>query len=273
MRNVKDYYMVVVCFLSVGSQFTSSIVLSTIDDSNTTSSVLPHVTCGKDYTRDPAYRMTSFTQVTTDDVIFTEQIIFSVSTASKLDCARVCARHLMCVTFTFIRLTSKGICKGHNDVMDVADSDVASPGKMYINTKALLCSQLGEGYTLQADWCIRPFNESLTADDATLTCSQHGDGHLTHLKTLEDVQLMDCIRAELGWRGYIWLGADDKQVEGEFRWSDGTLVLPDPPVTWILDDSESVSPQDCVGLHSSNVVVDRRCGDVHLAVFVCQIDM
>ncbi|KAK7102704.1 hypothetical protein V1264_020887 [Littorina saxatilis] len=220
--------------------------------------------------------VTSFSRVDADDVSFTTHALIEVHATSVRHCALECIRHETCVTFTF--MTSQGRCRGHNDVMSSADSRVSSPSaRSFVFAKALQCSQMDGGYSLQAGHCVRPFNVTISSDDAEQTCVQHGGGHLIHLKTAEELQLLECITEKMGWENKnIWVGANDKQVEWEFRWSDGTLLSANSAVSWRRGQPNDPPGQEkCVSVHPDKNLTDKPCDDSVriLPVFVCQIDM
>ncbi|KAK7102706.1 hypothetical protein V1264_020888 [Littorina saxatilis] len=223
--------------------------------------------------------MTSFTRANADDVSFTANVLFTVQTMSQVECGQECLRHETCVTFTFV--TSEGFCRGHNDVMSLVDSHVPTPlARSFVRTEAL-CSQAGESFSLQAGLCVRAFNDVMSFDDANQTCNQHGGGHIMHLKTAGELQLLESIIAEMGWNDWIWVGADDKQVEGEFRWSDGSLLDANSAVPWASGEpnnyAEDFGQEDCVNLSPGTVkgLFDMPCDQspAVMCLFVCQIDM
>ncbi|XP_070182883.1 C-type lectin lectoxin-Thr1-like [Littorina saxatilis] len=220
--------------------------------------------------------MMSFTKVHADDVRFTEHVLFDEAAASEEDCALKCTSHEACITFTFTPMTSDGSCYGYKELMGPDHLNLTSPGaKSFSYGKARLCSQKYEGYTLQSGRCIKPMDDNLTADDATQVCFRRGGGHLIHLKTHGDWYLIGCIRDELGWTKPIWLGADDKDKEGEFRWSDGSLLQLNT-FAWGHNqpNNATVDPENCLANGNNGKLYDKRCdNETWPAAVICQIDI
>ena len=67
--------------------------------------------------------------VGTDDVIFTDDLVFESSAWSDMDCARQCSRRDGCVASTYSKgsgVTSPGTCRGHPSVVMTSSSALAS---------------------------------------------------------------------------------------------------------------------------------------------------
>ncbi|XP_070191552.1 C-type lectin 1-like [Littorina saxatilis] len=267
MWTVGYYCAVAMVVIAVNIQLRQAVSTNSAD-------LLDTATCRRDDIKTLTYTMMSFTNVDADDFMFKADVLFEVHTTSEEDCARQCIRHEVCITFTF--MTPQGLCRGHKVVMSRDDSYLFSPlARSFVHTKALLCGQL-EGYSWQVGHCVRPFDVTVSADDAQQMCIQHGGGHLIHLKTAGQLQLIECIFDKMGWDGkFAWVGADDKQVEGEFRWSDGSL-LPISSALWEVGQPNNAHDlEHCVGIESTSRLFDRRCNgtDGQRAPFVCQVDL
>ena len=67
--------------------------------------------------------------VGTDDVIFTDDLVFESSAWSDMDCARQCSRRDGCVASTYTKgsgATTPGTCRGHPSVVMTSSSALAS---------------------------------------------------------------------------------------------------------------------------------------------------
>ena len=64
-----------------------------------------------------------------NNVIFTDDLLFQTHARSVLDCGRQCASSDCCVTFSFNKWALSGICRGHSGKnMTLEDGHTFSPG-------------------------------------------------------------------------------------------------------------------------------------------------
>ena len=64
-----------------------------------------------------------------NNVIFTDDLLFQTHARSVLDCGRQCASSDCCVTFSFNKWASSGTCRGHSGInMTLEDGHTFSPG-------------------------------------------------------------------------------------------------------------------------------------------------
>ena len=64
-----------------------------------------------------------------DNVIFTSSVLFESKSRSVLDCGRQCFRDTRCVTFTHVKGSSSGSCRGHSDTFtSTSDHDASVTG-------------------------------------------------------------------------------------------------------------------------------------------------
>ena len=64
-----------------------------------------------------------------DNVIFTSSVLFESESRSVLDCGRQCFRDTRCVTFTQVKGSSSGSCRGHSDTFtSTSDYDASVTG-------------------------------------------------------------------------------------------------------------------------------------------------
>ncbi|KAL8618432.1 hypothetical protein ACOMHN_050200 [Nucella lapillus] len=117
---------------------------------------------------------------------------------------------------------------------------------------------------------MRSWNESVMHHNSH-SCSYH----LLH-DDLDDLQYLDGLRDHLndGRLARAWVGGDDLEVAGVFRWKDGTL-LPDDSPLWTGDELEPDHQRrggDCVYLYYSNPgLYDRPCS-LNQQQYMCQKD-
>ena len=70
-----------------------------------------------------------FSDTGLDNVIFTSSVLFESESRSVLDCGRQCFRDTRCVTFTQVKGSSSGSCRGHSDTFtSTSDHDASVTG-------------------------------------------------------------------------------------------------------------------------------------------------
>ncbi|KAK6194941.1 hypothetical protein SNE40_000470 [Patella caerulea] len=112
--------------------------------------------------------------------------------------------------------------------------------------------------------CMKVYNVEQTWFDANNTCSQDG-GQLVTM-TPDDVDLKYAVLHEhLSAEEWFWIGANDIDTEGEWKWNDGSTVQ---PLKWMPDNPDnSEGNEDC--LETTNIHWnDQPCND--LRKFICE---
>ena len=72
-------------------------------------------------------------------------------------------------------------------------------------------------------------------------------------------------------RKYVYIGAEDTAVEGQFIWNDGTSLTLGTSL-WRHPTREGYdSDQDCTAVSSGNKIIDCKC--TRNRAFVCQYDV
>ncbi|XP_048882762.1 brevican core protein isoform X2 [Brienomyrus brachyistius] len=95
-----------------------------------------------------------------------------------------------------------------------------------------------------ADWqkfqgfCYRHFTDQQAWEEAEQHCRAHG-GHLTSVRTPEEQDFI-----YNNYRDYQWIGLNDRTIEGDFDWSDGSPLLYENWKTG-QPDSYFLSGEDC----------------------------
>ncbi|XP_076465381.1 uncharacterized protein LOC143297094 [Babylonia areolata] len=103
-----------------------------------------------------------------------------------------------------------------------------------------VCGACADGWAFYNGGCYKYFDEIVTFSEAQQTCAYRG-AKVSSMKNKEEQTFVSSLRQHLR---PMWIGATDKEVEGEFRWEDGTLV------DWFNWDPDNTPNnywnQDCV---------------------------
>ncbi|XP_065085313.1 uncharacterized protein LOC135707424 isoform X2 [Ochlerotatus camptorhynchus] len=122
-------------------------------------------------------------------------------------------------------------------------------------------SQCAFGWVASNQFCIAPFeSQRLSWMEAERECNHRG-GHLASIRSVADQMLVDQLLLKSpGYRdgNAYWIGASDRMLEGDFRWSDNlpftyTNWFPG----WIQQENYNRQPNDD-GLSSQDCVEIRR---------------
>ncbi|KAL8625966.1 hypothetical protein ACOMHN_012558 [Nucella lapillus] len=129
------------------------------------------------------------------------------------------------------------------------------------------------GYVLACDRCLKAVNRKVNYTTARQHCTDM-QGHLVMAKSSRE---LNCLRSFARTKKLhrTWVGADDMEEAGVFRWTDGTL-LPDNSSLWTESEPEPdhTNPGgDTVYFFSYEFagLFDRLYWDTHQ--FMCQKDI
>nr|KAG5708428.1 hypothetical protein BaRGS_026155 [Batillaria attramentaria] len=120
----------------------------------------------------------------------------------------------------------------------------------------------------QPPLCLRYVGETLNHSDAGERCQKDG-AKLVRVKTMQVYNivkqiLIGCVNK------MIWVGADDRAVEGQHVWSDGTSLARFTDM-WRDPTEGGKASEDCISVSSTKLLIDTSC-DL-LKTFMCQYDI
>ena len=72
-------------------------------------------------------------------------------------------------------------------------------------------------------------------------------------------------------QGFVYIGAEDTAVEGQFVWNDGTSLTRGTPI-WRHPSEGYRAEEDCTAVSATVKIVDTFCTGLAKA-FVCQYDI
>ena len=141
-----------------------------------------------------------------------------------------------------------------------------TPGEFLYAPK---CDQ--PGYSLHvlgsARVCVKLSHDWADFSTAESTCARDGSAYLFMTDTQEKIDL-----AKLLVPTYrVWVGMDDRQEEGVFRWADGRLVTEDEMGLFKAGQPDNYnSNEHCVATEKIiHLLNDIRCQ--YLMRFICEI--
>ncbi|KAL8568563.1 hypothetical protein ACOMHN_058500 [Nucella lapillus] len=219
---------------------------------------------------DPPQRDTSFTRLALNDVLFTEDVLMEVSARSRIECSQKCMETEGCEMCTFHSSPQgpPGHCRLHSQLKTASDG-----GQPTTEAKTLARKRhCAGGYVLQCGRCLMAVDKTVKYTTARYDCISK-QGRLVTTKTAAEVH---CVWSFMKDRGFTkaWVGGDDMEKKGVFRWNDETL-LPDDSPLWASYNKEpdKDSPgKDCVNLRQAeSALFDSACKDYQEG-YICQKD-
>jgi len=143
-----------------------------------------------------------------------------------------------------------------------------------MNTLVLVLAASVAIATADISYSYTHFTSPKTWNDAKATCKRHG-GHLASIENPADnARVYSACKGER-----CWIGFNDREEEGNFRWSDGTQVkvqlwAKGEPDNTVYSDGED---EDCAYIHGSAYPTvskrtrwgDHKCSERH--AFVCRV--
>ncbi|KAK9391344.1 brevican core protein-like [Crotalus adamanteus] len=115
-------------------------------------------------------------------------------------------------------------------------------------------------------FCYKHFSDRRSWEDSETQCREHG-GHLASIMSLEEQSFINS-----QYKEYQWIGLNDRTIEGDFQWSDGSPLLYE---SWQdgQPDSHFLYGENCVGMswRKDGKWSDVPCG-YHLP-FTCKMGL
>ncbi|XP_076454769.1 uncharacterized protein LOC143289612 [Babylonia areolata] len=200
-----------------------------------------------------------------DDVLFTEDVVADVAARSRIECSKQCVQTRGCVMCTFHHSAqaspggSGGECrmfgKKHTAIQE---GQKAAPGAM--SFVRLPCPP---GYVQRCGRCLHAVKRDLVYTAAQQQCRATDGGRLVMPRTAWAVGCVLQFMIENGMM-VSFVGADDLEDPGLFRWNDGT-ALPDDSPLWDKAAGEPEKPypgNNCVRMYyRRQKVFDGSCQD------------
>ncbi|XP_078607411.1 polycystin-1-like protein 2 isoform X2 [Branchiostoma floridae x Branchiostoma japonicum] len=123
------------------------------------------------------------------------------------------------------------------------------------------------GYSLHGSFCYKAFDELKTNNGARQVCSEDS-GRLAIIKD----NITNAFLAGLITADNYYIGLNDLNIEGQFRWEDGTVYNNDTDFSnWSPGEPDNSGNQDCVKLSGDGLWGDKDC--TIKRKFICQINL
>eukprot|EP00058_Branchiostoma_floridae_P011240 XP_002596728.1 hypothetical protein BRAFLDRAFT_241083 [Branchiostoma floridae] len=125
-------------------------------------------------------------------------------------------------------------------------------------------------YVLHDGSCFKAFPKAVTYSEAEATCAAEG-GFVAPTKTEELLRLIRKLIYSVKPLANFWIGLDDRQTEGVWRWSDGTVLGAEDFQTWVPREPNNYQGTQHCGRYWASM---EQWDDVVCYVrylFVCQI--
>ncbi|XP_071094974.1 C-type lectin lectoxin-Lio3-like [Haliotis cracherodii] len=185
---------------------------------------------------------------------------------SKLDCISKCYMQVNCSSVFYNSNTH--LCQHGPDVYGDSQLTAAADGTQYFIWTTVAC---GNGYTWhrRLNLCYKLYETKGTWFVAKSTCATD-TGHLNRVDNADTNMFMNAVAKNLG--GSVWSDASDRQTEGAWVWSNGSVVN-----RFFWDDGQPAAGdtiQSCLIIRhygGPNRWHDDNCSQ--LRAFVCQLPM
>ncbi|KAK7499195.1 hypothetical protein BaRGS_00009455 [Batillaria attramentaria] len=123
----------------------------------------------------------------------------------------------------------------------------------------------------QPPLCVKYMSDRMLYTEAERHCQADG-GHLVHVKTLDVWNTLNrfLISRRSESESNVWVGANDRRVDGQHVWTDGTSLARGDPV-WDPDSQGDSPHEDCVVMAAYIRLMEAYCASRNR--FFCQIDI
>ncbi|XP_067685325.1 pulmonary surfactant-associated protein A-like [Haliotis asinina] len=175
------------------------------------------------------------------------------STTGVDTCADSCARHPRCSIFKFNTITSLCTMFVPDTFLPVSSGTLLSGERLYAMTNGWCPVEYGYIYLKNVHMCIWTSSTLATHDSAVSQCGLRG-GRLVVLAGTQRWEAIKTLTIKHGIRMYV--GADDKAVDGTFVWNNGHLVNDSE---WNPYEPNGLSGENCVTTNGR--LIDVACGN------------
>ncbi|XP_033724681.1 uncharacterized protein LOC117314703 [Pecten maximus] len=198
--------------------------------------------------------------VTEENLIYNDGVVFTQQTASAINCAWACQTHSMpCLDFTYTTTTEE--CRGYDGISHDSVS--------HVNTKMWRQVCRLDGYTYDPTFrvCIRLYTTARNWLGALEACYTD-TAYLLILDTIEKVRATktgvhkDLFSESDRW----WIGGYDNDTET--KWINGENI-DIPSEIWYSSNQPDHDHEECINLFINSLGInDQTCS--HLMYYVCQ---
>ncbi|XP_046558550.1 perlucin-like protein [Haliotis rubra] len=184
-----------------------------------------------------------------------------ISMTSQTECAYKCYYGNSCLSFFH---TPDGRCYLLDKILESTEPGLTqSPSTQYFKANIVNCSgDAGYKYVPSIPLCYKLSTESLSWSSAKSRCESDG-GRLFQIDTAHKITWAF---HNIKVTGGVWIGGEDTDVEGEWKWADDTPVV-DP--LWRDGEPSNTFNQDCLLIGNDGLWDDSWCATSYL--FLCEI--
>ncbi|XP_046547629.1 brevican core protein-like [Haliotis rubra] len=186
----------------------------------------------------------------------------TTSSTTRADtCAASCARHPRCSIFKFNPNTSLCTIFVPDTFLQVSSGNLGDAERHYALTNGWCPVEYGYIFLKDVQMCIWLSSTQATQDSAVSQCGLQG-GRLVVLADTHKWEAIQKLTINMGV--YVYVGADDKAVDGTFVWNNGRLVNAS---MWHPHEPNGQLAENCVAVYRG--LVDVPC--FIKLTFICEI--
>ncbi|XP_069122278.1 C-type lectin 1-like [Argopecten irradians] len=187
----------------------------------------------------------------------TGDVVFTTTARRSSDCVSVCLDNSECLMSGYSPITN--VCHGFRFLQDSPTSILQKSEVIYKYKES--CTRAGYVLLEGGPLCVKKYNDLLTWDEAQGQC----EDTYGRLVVIDDIYKYDTLNqylAEHFPNDQMWLGINDKMIEGTWVWLNGNLLNYSYWEYHQLNDySSSYLPErfsaDCAFTHDGSLVDDH----------------